>query len=282
MNSERPSRQWLRAIGQLLVFIAAMMVVVGAIFAIVDTFFPGLEDVSGYIQAVLEVASIVFAVFTLRSELTETQKLEEAEFITSLNERFSDNEACQKVFAYAIWEGNAKTKRAHESGEKILDQAEYERICAIVEDEPAKPSQTDLSGYLTFFESIYLLLGREVITWEMVNELFKYRFFSGVHSDYVQSERLVRLPENFKNIYYLEALWMLYNDNDASQIAGFGNRLEEACRAAGRHDRYCKIIEQMEREKHLFGKVRAARQERSGFYAAGRVGRRFLRSGRGA
>ena len=89
MNSEKPSKQWLRAIGQLLVFIAAMMVVVGAIFAIVDTFFPGLEDVSGYIQAVLEVASIVFAVFTLRSELTETQKLEEAEFITSLNERFS-------------------------------------------------------------------------------------------------------------------------------------------------------------------------------------------------
>lgn len=243
MERKSAVRRWAVAIGQLLLFVILMMLIVGLIFKGVHYIAPGFEDVSGYIQSVLEVASIVFAVITLAREMTETQRLEEAEFVTSLNNDFSNSEACQRVFAYAIWEGNARELALFESGKKQLDQSEAEHLRAIVAEVPEKPRQIDLSGYLTFFESIYLLLERKVITWEMVNELFKYRFFAGVHSDFVQKERLVRLPENFKNIYRLEKRWMEINGNSADQIACFENRLQAACERAGRGAAYDAIFD---------------------------------------
>ena len=131
-----------------------------------------------------------------------------------------------------------------------MDPEERARVQKIADRKPEEPGQIDVSGYLTFFESLYLLLDKEVISWDVVNELFKYRFFAGVHSDFIQKERLVRLPSNFKNIYYLEALWMAYNGNDPAQIAGYDDRLEAACARAGKQEEYARILKEMEGKKH--------------------------------
>ena len=246
-DNRKRQRMFVRALAILLV----ALTVINVAFAFLVSKFPVLADSSGYVQACIELASIVFAVETLRRELMQTQQLEEAEFIVSLNEKFSESEACQKVFAYAIWEAHAKMLELHESGEAPLDEAELARVEDVVADEPPKPAQIDLSGYLTFFESIFLLVERRVVQWDILNELFKYRFFSGVHSEYVQRERLVRLPGNFKNIYYLEALWMVYNGDDPMQISGYGMRLEESCVKAGKAAEYQAIIEGMESQHHM-------------------------------
>ena len=234
--------------------ILALLIVILA-FAIAGWLLPQLIDLSGYVQAVIECVSILFAVLMLRDEMSETQRLQEAEFITSLNDKFLENEECKKVFAYAIYEANAQNLKALEegaqSGAAPINEEERQRLLRVVENKPEEPAQIDLSGYLTFFESIFLLLKGKVISWDVVNELFKYRFFACVHSDFIQKERLVRLPMNFKNIYYLEALWMQYNDYDEAQIARFGNRLKASCERAGKTAEYEAILREMEEKHHM-------------------------------
>lgn len=229
--------------------IAANILIVIAIFIVVAVIFPRVIDLSGYIQVVIDCISVIFAVLTIKRELAVTQELEEAEFIVSLNEKFNDSDACKAVFAYGIWEAHKKMLDLHRNGKSELDPTELVRTERIVGEEPRKLMQIDISAYLTYFESIFLLLANGVISWEAVNDLFKYRFFAGIHSDFIQTERLVRLPYNFKNIYYLEKLWMEYNHNNPMLIAGFDNRLEVACERAGKKDEYRRIIREME-SKH--------------------------------
>ena len=237
------------------IVLALTIVIIG--FAIAGIVLPQLIEVSGYVQAVIECVSILFAVLMLKDEMSETQRLEEAEFITSLNDKFLENEECKKVFAYAIYEANARQLEEMERAGQRAEEEEHRRLLRIVEEEPAVPAQIDISGYLTFFESIFLLLKGNVISWDVVNELFKYRFFAGVHSDFIQKERLVRLPQNFKNIYYLEALWMQYNDFDENVIARFDNRLKASCERAGKGDDYTRILRDMEEKNHMIKEMNA-------------------------
>lgn len=245
------SRERQRGVIRTLVVLLVVLGIINVALAFLMARFPILVDISGYVQAGIELASIVFAVMMLRRELAENQRLEEAEFIVSLNEKFSESEACLSVFSYAIWEAHAKLLQLHESGKAPLEPEELKRVRDVARRVPETPSQVDLSGYLTFFESIFLLVDREVVSWDVLNELFKYRFFVGIHSEFVQRERLVRLPGNFKNIYYLEALWMAYNGDDPEQIAGYENRLEESCCRADKEADYQRIIDDMEERHHL-------------------------------
>ena len=220
---------------------------------------PGIVEQSGYVQAVVEFASIIFAALTLRNEMSESQRLEEAEFIVSLNEKFSESEECKKVFSYAIWEANRKRllemeEEAPPEGQDERErwETEKQRLVKRTSVIPEEPSQIELSTYLTFFESIFLLLESESISWEVLDELFKYRFYAGVHCDYVQHERLTRLPANFKNIYYLEALWIEYDHRDEKRISRFDDRLEMKCDP----EEYRRIIDEMESRKHMLEGIR--------------------------
>lgn len=240
--------------------ITAIIILFVLVFFVVGVLVPSVIDISGYLQAAIDCVSILFAVLTIKQELTVTQRLEEAEFVVSLNEKFYESSACKAVFSYSIWEAHKRMLALHESGERPLDASEYERVRRIVGEGAPMLSQVDISTYLTYFESIFLLLQSKVIRWETLNELFKYRFFTGVHSDFIQSERLVRLPSNFKNLYYLERLWMEYNRNDPSAIAEYERRLEVACEREGKHDEYHRIIDEMESK---YGMLKATRKESS-------------------
>lgn len=67
-----------------------------------------------------------------------------------------------------------------------------------------------LSNYLTFFGTIYVLLKREVIQMDFVNELFSFRFFVAAHSKLMQDERLNNPEFNFKDIIVLEDKWIKF------------------------------------------------------------------------
>ena len=74
-------------------------------------------------------------------------------------------------------------------------------------------------------------LQQENISSIMLNDLFSYRFFLAVHSKTVQNEKLVSQPMNFRNIYYLEKLWMDYRKLKKLPIHNEDNCLEKACSA---------------------------------------------------
>ena len=211
-------------------------------------------DFSGFLQAIIEGISIIVALLILRRELESGQAQEEAEFIVSLNQSFVENPDCKKVFTYCIHE--RRLIRYYE-GKEELDEDAVHRLKKELENDDNKPSQAEVSNYLTFYESLFILLEGKAISWEVINELFKYRFFVVVHSKFIQDKRLVRLSTNFKNIYYLEYLWMKFNDFDKTKVAGWESILKKSLEKYESADhgrekiRYEDIISDMEAKKHM-------------------------------
>ena len=76
----------------------------------------------------------------------------------------------------------------------------------------------EISNYLTFFETMYLLLQERVIEIETLDDLFAYRFFIAVHNETIQKEKIIKTPYNFRNIFLLEKEWMEYRKRKGLKI----------------------------------------------------------------
>ncbi len=162
------------------------------------------------------IVSFVSAFFVV-IQLKDTKKIQEAEFILNLNQSFVDNEQYASVY----------TKLENRTGTE------------------APPTYIEISNYLTFFETVYLLLKEEVITINVLDDLFGYRFFLAVHNEQVQNMKLVTSPKNFRNIYWLEKAWMSYREEQGLNIYKPENCLELACKKAGKADEYDEIMNQI-------------------------------------
>lgn len=138
------------------------------------------------------VVSLIIAIY----QLSDSKEIARATFIVELNKTFVENEKFTSLY------------------DKL--QACIDKKCELnheIEDEyPCKleVSKSDVSNYLTFFESIYILYKKGVIPLEIIDDLFAYRFFLAVHSRIVQEQKLINQPENFINIFKLERKWLDY------------------------------------------------------------------------
>ncbi len=131
------------------------------------------------------LVSAVLGVVLVAVELFQSRKISEADFLASLNNAFVSSEDYK--YAYTMFE-NYDFKNCPDLDLKNID----------------------ISNYLTFFETFQLLIERNTLSISMLNDLFGYRFFIAVHNPYVQKQKLVKSPDNFKNLYLLEKEWMEY------------------------------------------------------------------------
>ena len=129
--------------------------------------------------------SAVLGVVLLAAEIYQSRKITEADFIADLNTSFVTNEDYKH--AYTLFE---------EYDFENLPDLELKNIY--------------ISNYLTFFETFQLLIDRGTLTIDMLDDLFGYRFFIAMHNPYVQKKKLVKSPENFRNLYRLEKEWSDY------------------------------------------------------------------------
>lgn len=187
-----------------------------------------------YYQACIALVSLIGAAGSLFLQMVESRKLQQAEFVMHLNQTFVEN----PDYAYVY------TQLEREAGTDTSGK-------------PEPISRIQLSNYLTFFESMYLLVSEGALQMKILNDLFGYRFFLAVHSKKVQDSKLVAQPMNFKNIYYLEKVWMDYRAENHLSTYGYDNRLEAACRAAGKGEQYEAIMKTMpgisgSRKKYAF------------------------------
>lgn len=136
--------------------------------------------------------SVIFGVY----QLSDSKEIARATFISDLNKSFVENE---------------NFKRIYDILQDDLDNTDNPSVSTIdfnSDEESIKKSS--ISNYLTFFESIYLLQQKGVITIDIIDDLFAYRFFLAVHSQLFQEKKLLTQPENFLNIFKLERLWLDY------------------------------------------------------------------------
>lgn len=129
--------------------------------------------------------SAVLGVVLLAAEIYQSRKITEADFIADLNSAFVTNEDYKH--AYTLFE---------EYDFENMPDLELKNIY--------------ISNYLTFFETFQLLIDRGTLTIDMLDDLFGYRFFIAMHNPYVQKQKLVKSPENFRNLYKLEREWTKY------------------------------------------------------------------------
>ncbi len=133
----------------------------------------------------LSLLSAVLGVVLLATEIYQSRKITEGDFLSDLNSTFVNNEDYKQAYT-------------------LFENYDFENLPDI------DLENVHLSNYLTFFEVFQLLIERGTLTVDMLNDLFGYRFFIAVHNPYVQRKKLVKNPENFKNLYKLEKTWMDY------------------------------------------------------------------------
>jgi ribosomal protein S18 acetylase RimI-like enzyme len=111
-------------------------------------------------------------------EVRLTKRLAQAEFIRDLQTGFAgDANICE------LWR------------KLLLDEA------VTAEDRPL------VSSYLTFFETLHLLLSRKALDLSLTDDLFRNRFFTAVGDKGVLDTALIRQAGSFSNIHDLIELW---------------------------------------------------------------------------
>ena len=188
--------------------------------------FKFITENSVYIENTIALISLVLAgvsVYAIILQLNESRKIQEAEFIVHLNQAFVENDGYAKVYT--------ELEKSRQENRK------------------PKLARVEISNYLTFFETIYILLSQKAINIENLDDLFEYRFFLAIHDKTIQKTKLVETPYNFRNIYYLEKIWTQYRKENKLPIYCEDNCLYYACIKAGKEKIYQEFMSDLERKK---------------------------------
>lgn len=202
------------------IFIILITIIVLGIYVV-----PQLKN-HDFFNDLIATASVVIALVSailIVLQLYDAKKIQEAEFVLNLNQSFVENETYASVYTRL-----EKMNALREADPEAEITETIERI--------------ETSNYLTFFEAIYLLLQQKVITMKILDDLFAYRFFLAVHSEVFQEKKLVASPYNFRNIYYLEHIWIEYRKENNLSIFREDMSLKNSCERAGKKDIYEQII----------------------------------------
>jgi hypothetical protein len=159
------------------------------------------NSVGSIIISIFESAALVGSLIYASAQLIASKDIAHATFITELNKAFVENSDYTDVYNHL---------------QNCVDKCcDCENPCADKNDLETGNctlpiTKGQISNYLTFFETIYILNKKGVIDFDTLNDLFAYRFFLAVHSKIFQQQKLGLQPENFKNIFCLERLWLNY------------------------------------------------------------------------
>jgi hypothetical protein len=195
-------------------------------------------DVNLYIS-ICEAVGVLITIAVAVVQLSDSKEISRASFIVELNKSFVENENYKKVYDMLqnSVDHNCEPQNYYESDE-----------CDLV------LAKSDISNYLTFFETLYILYLRGVVSFDIIDDLFAYRFFLVVHSRVIQREKLIPQPENFKNIFMLEKEWLAYRVKVGKQSS---QRLDECC------EEYRKILSSTDKKLPEWKNVYEARPLRA-------------------
>lgn len=159
------------------------------------------------ISAVESVGLIISLIIAVR-QLTDSKEIARATFITELNKSFAENTDYLDLYNKLQ---NCYDK-ACPCAQSCKDRYNLKKACNL------GIPKGQISNYLTFFETMYLLNRNGVISFEVLDDLFAYRFFLAVHSKVVQQKKIKSQPQNFKNIFCLEYEWLKWRKEHGKDV----------------------------------------------------------------
>jgi hypothetical protein len=152
----------------------------------------------GQLFTILGGVAAIIGLIAIWYQLKKNKEINDAQFVIEIFEQFrSHNQLFSKINPY-------------EQRDKNLNKEDKNKIVSL----------------LGFYESIYYLLEKNVISFETVNNSFGYTFFSLVHHEYVQESELVSYGEYYRTIFKLHKIWVKYRKSINQKIVGQENSLE--------------------------------------------------------
>lgn len=155
------------------------------------------SEADGTLPVILQFAEVLCVVLTVLftvQQLIDSKEIARATFVLELNQNYVGNSEYMHIYnvLQSLFDGMKSNKPSADN------------------DKTDEIDKSSISNYLTFFETIYVLKGRGVISFDIIDDLFAYRFFLAVHSELFQKSKLETQPENFRNIFKLENEWLEY------------------------------------------------------------------------
>lgn len=163
----------------------ASVLVLLILFLMISIFYLLSNDLAA--DFLVSITAVIGAI-AIWFEIKRGKEIAEGEFVITLNNSYQMSPDIKTIYKKIV------------EGEKILEDDR----AAVVE-------------YLTFFETLYILVSREVINLSLINDLFAYRFFSAVNNKDIQNMELVKDARYYKNIYRLDNLWHRYRYEQGSE-----------------------------------------------------------------
>lgn len=138
-----------------------------------------------FMYKLIAILTALAGLFSIFIEFRRAKKLAEAQFVTNLNHDFNSTDSIIRLYN--------KLEKYYRSGGKV-DVFEDTEI-------------SDLVIYFTFFETLYTLIEKNIISIAKIHDLFSYRFFIIVHNLQIQERELKPYGFSYENIFALYDIW---------------------------------------------------------------------------
>jgi hypothetical protein len=170
-----------------------------------------VNSITSLIISVIEALFLPVSLIVAAAQFYEAQAIPSVSYITELNKAFVENEDYTQIYDMLqdCIDGNCRC------GVKCCgDRNNMKKECQL------EISKGQISNYLTFFETIYILKKDDEIDFKHLDDLFAYRFFMAVHSKVIQQRKLKTQHQNFRNIFCLEKEWLEYRNSKQTNSEG--------------------------------------------------------------
>lgn len=141
------------------------------------------------------------------TRLTPEQKFPYMRLLLDLGHEFNNSAECMRFYRYMDLYDRAMGLR---------DIGPYDGVIP-----------TDLATYLSFFETLYLILVTRTLDIALVDELYRFRFFAACNNPLMQSSELLPLGYQYPNILDLYDLWSEHIRHSFSERASGGSFFDE-------------------------------------------------------
>lgn len=160
-----------------ILYIIVFMILIGLTFLYVFDY--------EFMYKLIAILTALAGLFSIFIEFRRAKKLAEAQFVTNLNHDFNTTESIIRLYN--------KLEKYYRSGGDV-DVFEGTEI-------------SDLVIYFTFFETLYTLIEKNIISISKIHDLFAYRFFIIVHNLQIQEKELKPYGFSYENIFSLYDKW---------------------------------------------------------------------------
>ena len=145
-----------------------------------------VEQGRSSISELVTTITAIIGVFAIWFQLKKERDLNEAQFIMDYNNSFITNSELVAI--------ESRLEAFRKTGELIIDDSNRQAFI----------------NYLVYNEALAALVFRKVLTLDVIDDLFSYRFFLAMNNPVLQKEEIIPEAEYYKGSIKLYKKWIAY------------------------------------------------------------------------